>query len=59
MALPPDPLKGGGLRGYARELRAGAITAEAATRAYLERIAALDPKIQSYECVDRAGALAA
>ena len=46
--LPQDPLAGFGIAEFADRLRAGAVTAEAATRAYLERIAVLDGKLQSF-----------
>ena len=47
-APPPDPLAGMSLAEYGARLRAGAATAEAATAAYLERIALLDGKLQSF-----------
>jgi aspartyl-tRNA(Asn)/glutamyl-tRNA(Gln) amidotransferase subunit A len=40
-SLPEDPLQGGTLADFARRLRRGEISAESATRAYLERIALL------------------
>ena len=40
--LPADPLAAMGIAGYGTNLRGGSITAEAATLAYLERIALLD-----------------
>jgi aspartyl-tRNA(Asn)/glutamyl-tRNA(Gln) amidotransferase subunit A len=57
-ALPADPLASGGIEGYARRLRRGEITVEAATRAYLDRIAALDPKLGAYQHVAAGSALA-
>jgi aspartyl-tRNA(Asn)/glutamyl-tRNA(Gln) amidotransferase subunit A len=57
--LPPDPIGRGGLADYGRRLRGGEITAEAATRAYLDRIEALDPRLGAYECVAGERALAA
>jgi aspartyl-tRNA(Asn)/glutamyl-tRNA(Gln) amidotransferase subunit A len=56
--LAPDPLEPGGIAGYGRRLRAGTTTAEAATAAYLERIAALDPKLGAYQHVAAEPALA-
>ena len=49
--LPPDPIEPGGIAGFARRLRTGETTAEAATRAYLERIEVLEPHLDAYECV--------
>ena len=57
-SLPPDPLASGGIAGYARRLRQGEITAQAATQAYLDRIAALDPRLGAYEHVAAGPALA-
>ena len=56
--LVPDPIADGGLTGFAGRLRHGAITAEAATQAYLDRIAALDHRLNAYERVDGDTALA-
>jgi aspartyl-tRNA(Asn)/glutamyl-tRNA(Gln) amidotransferase subunit A len=56
--LPPDPLEPGGIRPFGERLRRGAITAEAATVAYLARIEALDPRLSAYECVAAEPALA-
>ena len=54
--LPSDPLASGGIAGFGDRLRGGTTTAEAATRAYLDRIAALEPRLGAFECVtaDRA-----
>ncbi len=49
--LPPDPLESGGITEYGKRLRAGDITAEDATVAYLDRIEALDPKLGAYEYI--------
>ncbi|TDI58264.1 MAG: amidase [Alphaproteobacteria bacterium] len=49
--LPPDPLESGGIAEYGKRLRAGDITAEDATVAYLDRIEALDPKLGAYEYI--------
>ena len=56
-SLPPDPLASG-IAGYARRLRQGEITAQAATEAYLGRIAALDPKLGAYQHLAAEPALA-
>jgi aspartyl-tRNA(Asn)/glutamyl-tRNA(Gln) amidotransferase subunit A len=58
LTLAPDPLAQGGIEGYGRRLRHGEISAEAATEAYLERIAALDPKLGAYQHVASEQALA-
>jgi aspartyl-tRNA(Asn)/glutamyl-tRNA(Gln) amidotransferase subunit A len=55
--LPADPLAAGGIAGYGRRLRRGDTTAEAATAAYLERIAALEPKLGAYQHVAAEAAL--
>ena len=47
--LDPDPLGPGGLPEFAQKLRAGAITSETATRAYLARIEALDGRLGAYQ----------
>ncbi len=47
-ALPRDPLAGIGIAEYGERLRNGAITAAAATAAYLQRIARLDGKLQAF-----------
>jgi aspartyl-tRNA(Asn)/glutamyl-tRNA(Gln) amidotransferase subunit A len=59
MTIPNDPLAGKGLKGFAADFRAGRISSEHATRAYLERIKALDPKLQAFEHVAHDSALAA
>lgn len=46
--LPADPVAAIGLAGYGAKLRDGTITAEAATLAYLERIALLDGRLQAF-----------
>ena len=56
-SLPPDPLASG-IAGYARRLRQGEITAQAATEAYLGRIAALDSKLGAYQHLAAEPALA-
>lgn len=57
MTSPADPLAGG-LAAYGRRLRAGKTTAEAATRAYLDRIEALDGALGAYQHVAAESALA-
>ncbi|MSO54518.1 MAG: amidase [Rhodospirillales bacterium] len=52
ISLPVDPLATGGLRDFAQAFRDGRITAEAATKAYLDRIAILDPKLGAYQHVN-------
>jgi aspartyl-tRNA(Asn)/glutamyl-tRNA(Gln) amidotransferase subunit A len=49
--LTPDPLAADDIAGYGDRLRRGETTAEATTEAYLERIAALDPKLGAFEYV--------
>ncbi len=39
--IPPDPLEDGGIARFADEIRAGRVTSEAVTTAYLARIEAL------------------
>lgn len=56
-AVPADPLRGQGLAAFAQQFRDGAMTAEAATRTYLERIRILDRKIGAFRHVDGAMAL--
>ncbi|MCZ6636830.1 MAG: amidase [Alphaproteobacteria bacterium] len=58
-ALPPDPLEDGGIAEYGQRLRSGDITAEAVTRAYLDRIGRLDPRLGAFEYVAGGQALAA
>jgi aspartyl-tRNA(Asn)/glutamyl-tRNA(Gln) amidotransferase subunit A len=57
-ALPQDPFETG-IAHFAEDLRAGKVTATAATEACLARIAALDPRLQAFEVVDGERALAA
>lgn len=56
--LDADPLGPGGLAEFAQRLRAGAITSEAATRAYLARIEAVDGRLGAYQHVAPEQALA-
>jgi aspartyl-tRNA(Asn)/glutamyl-tRNA(Gln) amidotransferase subunit A len=46
--LPADPVAAIGIAAYGAELRGGSMTAEATTRAYLERIALLDGRLQAF-----------
>ncbi|MEP7062774.1 MAG: amidase [Betaproteobacteria bacterium] len=55
--LPADPLQDTDLAGFARQFREATLTAEAATDAYLQRIAALDPVIGAFRDVDASAAL--
>jgi aspartyl-tRNA(Asn)/glutamyl-tRNA(Gln) amidotransferase subunit A len=50
-AIPPDPLEPGGIAGFGERLRRGHITAVAATRAYLDRIDTLEPRLGAFEHV--------
>ena len=54
--LVPDPLVPGGIANFGQRLRAGDVTAEAVTEAYLARIEALDEHVGAYQHVaaDRA-----
>lgn len=56
--LPLDPLKERGLEGFAQDFRAGKVTSEEVTQAYLERIERLDGKLGAYEYVAADTALA-
>lgn len=49
--LVTDPLAKGGLSDFARRFRAGEISSEQATRAYLSRIEALDPRLGAFQHV--------
>ncbi|WP_035725656.1 amidase [Fodinicurvata fenggangensis] len=49
--LPADPIAPLGLDGFATAFRKGEMTSEAVTRAYLERIATLDPQLGSYQYI--------
>lgn len=51
-----DPVGLVGLGAYARRLRQGETTVEATVDAYLQRIAALDPRLGSYQHVNENGA---
>lgn len=56
--LPLDPFQEHGLEGFAKDFRAGKVTAEAVTKIYLERIQQLDPKLGAYESVAADSAIA-
>ena len=49
--LPDDPLGSGGIAVFAEALRAGKTSAKKAVRAYLNRIEALEPKLNAYQFV--------
>ena len=55
--LPPDPLADQGIAGFGERLRGGKTTAEAATRAYLDRIEVLEPRLGVFEYVAAESAL--
>jgi aspartyl-tRNA(Asn)/glutamyl-tRNA(Gln) amidotransferase subunit A len=57
--IPPDPLEGIGIAGFARALRAGRTSAEATADAYLRRIEALDDRLGAFETVAADTALGA
>ena len=58
-ALAADPIDAlGGIAEFAAALREGGTTSAAATRSYLERIAALEPQLQCFEVVLADAALA-
>jgi aspartyl-tRNA(Asn)/glutamyl-tRNA(Gln) amidotransferase subunit A len=46
--LADDPMEAGGIAGFAEDLRAGRTTAARATRAYLDRIEALNGRLQAF-----------
>ncbi|MDP6883842.1 MAG: amidase, partial [Rhodospirillales bacterium] len=58
MDIPSDPLEDGGIRRFGERLRKGEITSEAAVKAYLGRIEALEPHLRAYEFVAADQALA-
>lgn len=55
--LVPDPLGAEGLTAFASRLRAGELSAEDVTRAYLARIELLNPKLDAFEHVAADAAL--
>jgi aspartyl-tRNA(Asn)/glutamyl-tRNA(Gln) amidotransferase subunit A len=55
--VPGDPFHDLDLAAFASRLRSGAFTAEQATRAYLQRIAAADARLGAFRAVDEAAAL--
>ena len=56
--LPEDPFEPFGITGFGKRFRKREITSEDATKAYLARIDALDPKLQAFEHVAHEQALA-
>jgi len=58
-ALPPDPLESCGIVELGNKIRCGETTAEEVTRAYLQRISALNPKLDAFVHVAEETALAA
>ena len=56
--LPTDPFVPGGIAAFAKRLRRGEITAEAAASAYIARIEVLEPRLQAFEHVAADQALA-
>jgi aspartyl-tRNA(Asn)/glutamyl-tRNA(Gln) amidotransferase subunit A len=56
--LAEDPFIADDIAAFGKRLRCGSITAERATRSYLDRIAALDGKFGAYEYVAADAALA-
>jgi len=57
--LPDDPMAGRTIADLARAIRGGALSAEAVTRAYLGRIARLDPALDAWDHVATDQAIAA
>lgn len=56
--LAADPVPAGQLHDFSQRLRHGGITSLQATKTYLERIRALDPKLQAFQRVNEEQALA-
>jgi len=56
--FPGDPLSSFGLQGFVEAFRAGTVTSEQVTRAYLARIEALDGKLGAFQHVAAESALA-
>jgi aspartyl-tRNA(Asn)/glutamyl-tRNA(Gln) amidotransferase subunit A len=59
MNYPNDPMAEGGIAVFAEKLRSGHITISGATRAYLDRIEALDGKLGAFQYVAKDEAIAA
>jgi len=57
--IPASPIPAGGIADYAQRLRSGKVSAETAAVAYLERITALDDKLDAFVEVDADRAIAA
>ncbi|MFA7668326.1 MAG: amidase [Burkholderiaceae bacterium] len=56
--VPGDPLSSIGLEGFVQAFRAGTVTSEQVTRAYLDRIEALDGKLGAFQHVAAESAIA-
>ena len=59
MNYPNDPMAEGGIAVFAEKLRSGHITISGVTRAYLDRIEALDGKLGAFQYVAKDEAIAA
>ena len=59
MNYPDDPLGNGGIAVFAEDLRSGLTTIKKVTRAYLDRIEALDSKLGAFQYVAGEQAMAA
>ena len=59
ITLTDDPIWPGGIKGFGERLRRNEITAKAVTRAYLERIELLEPRLGAFEYVAVEQSLAA
>ena len=51
MNYPNDPMAEGGIAVFAEKLRTGGLTISGVTRAYLDRIEALDSKLGAFQYV--------
>ena len=59
MNYPNDPMAEGGIAVFAEKLRTGGVTISGVTRAYLDRIEALDGKLGAFQYVAKNEAMAA
>ena len=59
MNYPNDPMAEGGIAVFAEKLRTGGLTISGVTRAYLDRIEALDGKLGAFQYVAKNEAMAA
>ena len=59
MNYPNDPMAEGGIAVFAEKLRTGGLTISGVTRAYLDRIEALDSKLGAFQYVAKNEAMAA